>query len=315
MDRVLAAVVLAVVTVTFFGVLRFLGYAASGRLKPLVSLRGHDDPAARAPVVFLEPFQEAAQAYAQFERHRGTSCAMHDRPYCAVSVFRLVRPSGAFDPGWTGETLLGRCYLLSCQDCVAEAYRWRAFAWTRENQVQHPAWASAALYPFLLKKRYLELDDDVARPIWDGVLPERPVPLAERVEGLQARLADLSACGDGISVAPDLSADALRAVLRAVNQKVAPSDLLLADRIVAVRKGIEGFALSSEAFYDVSGKVRRTSFEAMSDLALSAHGLDVVAGGRKLTNPFSKLDRRRRFAAALHGLLADLRAQSGSSGV
>jgi hypothetical protein len=310
-----ATVIVLGLLALFFAVLRWIGYAATGRLKPLTSPLEDADPTARTPVAFVDDPDDKVTPIAAFERYKGAICELHGSPYCAVSVFKLVRPPSSFDVGGAvGPTTKGRCYLLSCTACVTEAYRWRAFVWARDNQAVHPDWASAALYPFLLKSQYFELDDEVARPIWDSALPAPPTPLAGALDRLEPKLADLAACGDGISVAPALSAEALRSVLQDINRKPDSARVLLAGDVVAVKKGlVDSFAITLDGFYEVSGSVRLTAFDSMGDLALSKDGLSVVAGGRKLKSPFIRVERRKRFATALHAVLSDMRNHPGVS--
>lgn len=147
--------------------LRVMKHTITGDLKPLVPPGGQLDAASRTPVAFVSGTDPNANPPAeQFVQYRGTSCEIHGKPYNALTVFRLIEPT---DRGFWSPHLevVGRCFLLSCADCVAEAHRWAAFAWRRDNQPEHPSWASAALYPFLLKERYFELDDGVVRPYWD----------------------------------------------------------------------------------------------------------------------------------------------------
>jgi hypothetical protein len=138
------------------------------------------------------------------------------------------------------------------------------------------------------------------------------MPLGDNaMSAVTTKLADLKASSDEVSVVPELSPDALRAVLRSVNKKLEGETLLTADRVIAIRKGLESLAITTTGIYEVSAgreSVRRTSYESMNALALSANSSDVIVGGRKLANPFIMPERRKRFATALHAVLSELRA-------
>lgn len=307
-----AVVLLLALAGVVLGVVRWAGFAVSGKLKPLSTRFGPDDPVGRSPVVFVAGNGPASPPADTLDRIREDLCELHRKAFCAVTIFRLIRPSSSLDVApANGLDVRGRCFLLSCADCVTEARRWRAFLWRRDNQAHHPQWASAALYPYLLKSLYFEIDDEVATPMSGLALPPASSSVDEtHMAGLMPKLHDLKACGDEVSVVPELSPDALRCVLRSVNKKPQGQSLLLADAVVAIAKGLESLAITTDGLYEVSAgweSIRRTSYEAMNDVTLSPDSSDVLVNGRKLFNPFFKHDRRRRFASALHPVLVQMR--------
>ena len=318
MSQTMAVVFLLAIAALSLWLVRGLLFTISGKLKPLSPPLGQGDPASRIPVAFI-PGSEAGATppFDQFDRFRDNTCEIHRKPFCALTVLKLMRPAHQldFDPN-ANAVVKGRCFLLSCVDCVAEARRWRAFVWRRDKHSQHPAWASAALYPWLLKNQYFKLEDEIARPHFGGTLPPLALPFgSEDAPGLLSKLSDLASSSEEVSVVPELPEQALREVLRAINKRRQGEAVLLADGVIAIRKGAGSFAVAIDAFYEVSEvrkTVRRIPYDAMSDLALSENAYDVLLGGKKVSNPFVLPERRKRFATALHALLCEMRARGGS---
>lgn len=163
-DAVLVSLFLGGISIAARVVLRSLKYSMTGAFNPLASPGGEFDKASRVPVIFLagnDP--NAAPPADRFEPHRGKSCEFHGKEYSTLVVFRLIHPE---DRGfWSPQlSLTGLCFLLGCSDCVAETDRWKTFKWKRDNQSEHPPWASVALYPFLLRAQYFELHENPTRP-------------------------------------------------------------------------------------------------------------------------------------------------------
>jgi hypothetical protein len=90
---------------------------------------------------------------------------------------------------------------------------------------------------------------------------------------------------------------------------------LLSDRVVAIRKGLDSLAITTAGIYEVSAgfeSIRHTPYNMMGDLALSSNSSDVTVNGRKLSNPFIKPERAKRFAFVPHSVLAEMRAVTQS---
>jgi hypothetical protein len=203
--------------------------------------------------------------------------------------------------------------VLGCDGCLEEARKWRAFEWSRRNQSHHPEWASAALYPWLVKTYSFELSNTLSLPYGDVPPPEPWVPVALQIGGaLRSPMDELIAISSDVSSLPQLSPDAIREVVRAMNKARPKDPVVTTEGIYAVKRGSGWFVMNDRGCHFGAGARQRLHYCAWTDVAeitLSDKSGDVVVDGQRMGNPFLVGEKRRKYGAALYRVLLVMRDQ------
>ena len=313
MAGAVAAFIVLALAGLFFGGIRYVIYIITGALKPLEPMREADHQAARLPVTMAPHAGASTSLPDMFESQRGQSCPQHGEPFTRIISFTRMRAAHWTEIGGHGVSESGRCYVLGCDGCLEEARRWRAFEWSRRNQSQHPDWASAALYPWLVKTYYFELSNTLSLPYGGAPQPEPWVPAALQIGGaLRSPMDELIAICSDVSALPQLSADAIRDVVRAMNKARPKDPVITTEGIYAVKRGSGSFVMDERGCYFVAGARERLHYRAWTEAAeitLSEKGGDVVVDGQRIGNPFLVSEKRRKYAAALCRVLLVMRDQ------
>ncbi|MEO8484579.1 MAG: hypothetical protein ABI634_20415 [Acidobacteriota bacterium] len=310
MGAAIAAFIVLTFTALVFGGFRRLVYWISGALTPLDAPGGVTATGPSMPAHFQHGTMASGSTPAAFEAHRDGICECHGHRYSAIMLFDLVRPPHWADlaVGPSGERVSGQCLLLGCDACVGEARRYRAFHWTRKNQPDHPSWASASLYPWLLKTQYFRMAKDFAMPwIPDAAVPDVP-PGLEDGGWLRPLVDELAAANPAVTVAPRISASLRRAVLMRVNTALTTESGLPDDDVFVAADSGGATAIVSGGLHDGgTGGAGFVPWSAMDKIVLSPSGCDVSVNGKKVTNPFFKQEKQRRYARAFLAVLEPMR--------
>ncbi len=290
MGKALAVLIVMAFAGLFFWALRMIGHAATGALKKLPRKdEGRDDPG-RGLYLYGNDFASGPGADA-FQGFRDSRCPLHAKPYCAMTVFAISRPPRMFTvlvSEMSHSAIVGRCYLISCPDCIKEANRYRSFTWNRANRPQHPVWASTQLYEHLLKDHFARVQQvSVPLPRGEGPCPPEdppgPPPLPDQ---LLAALKELSVLGKktilgrkAFHVAPDLPEPLLTDSLFSANMAHVDMPPVLADHVVALTEGQTRFLLTMEGVVTFKPAIPMGSRKAFADVK----SIEISADRKKLS--------------------------------
>ncbi len=290
MGKALAVIIFMAFAGLFFWILRMIGHAATGALQKLPRKdEGRDDPG-RGLYLYGNDFASGPGADA-FQEFRDSLCPLHAKPYCAMTVFAIIRPPRMFTvlvSEMSHSAVVGRCYLISCPDCIKEANRYRSFTWNRATRAQHPVWASTQLYEHLVKDHFARVHR-VSAPLPDGEgvcppdAPPGPPPLPDH---LLTALKELSALGKktilgrkAFHVAPDLPEPLLTDSLFSDNMAHVDAPPVLADHVVALTEGQTRFLLTMDGIVTFKPSLPTGSRRAFADVK----SIEISADGKKLS--------------------------------
>jgi len=156
--NILAAIIVAAVCL-FIGTLviravRHGYYAMSGALKPLPRKDNNRDNPNRGMFWAKTDLSELNRA--SFSAIVSDICPLHELPYLGYTRFSITEPT-SLDP--SGRVDFGSLYVIGCAKCFDEARKSQNLLWERQNQADHPIWASAQIYPILTGGRQLKIEE------------------------------------------------------------------------------------------------------------------------------------------------------------